>query len=147
MHWVYSMGGALLVSDKVLTHYTKYGANPCELEEMQRHLQYIQDFYYWALENKESSFNRLSFRQQKQLKRLFVNYALSANANIANYICNVSFNFIQLQGKREFQYDLDDIPNFQNDKDFVEEFGMSYYDDYIDLKSLLQYKKIQTKEK
>jgi len=141
-------GGALDVSDFVLTHYTKYGANPCELEEMQRHLQYIQDFYYWALEDKKSSFNHLSSRQQKQIYTLIRFTAFSANARVANYICDVSFEFIQLQGKGNFRdYHFQMVPNFQNDKDFVEEFGISYYDDYIDLKSLLQYKNTQTKEK
>jgi len=113
---------------------------------MQNHLKYIKDFYNWIFIDKNSSFKKLGDREKKQLKSLFKGYGFSANSRIANYICNISFDYIEITNIPNYKYNLDIIPNYKNDEEFLD-FPSSYYARYIDLEKLLELKNQKMKDK
>jgi len=139
-------GGVLNVSNKVITFYTHNGVYPCGTKEMQRHVKYIEDFYNWIFVDKNNSFEKLGSREKGQVKNLFKYVGLTANSHVANYICDISFDYIEITNIPNYKYNLDIIPNYQNDKEFIDDFPTSYYTRYIDITKLLEQKRSQKEE-
>lgn len=131
--------------DKIITWKTLSGTYPCEIEEMNLLVEYIKSFYTWIYDQENSSFRNLGEREQKQIISLFESKGLSANSKVAGYICEISFAYINPKNITNYfdgrHLANRSLPIYKNDETFLEAFGTSYYEDFIDLHKLLEEKK------
>lgn len=144
----YSLGllyGAILSSyDHINTFNTRNGVYPCETKQMQKLVNYVKAFYNWVYIDSHSSFKHLGNREQNQIRDLFEYRGLSPNLEVASYICDIPISFID----KPFMSDLGQrsVPPYQNDTQFNDSLGTSYYQNVIDVEKLLEEKKLHQKK-
>lgn len=144
----YSLGliyGALLDSYEIINSFnTRNGVYPCETLEIQKLVRYVKAFYNWVYIDLDSSFKHLGKRKQDQIKFLFEQCGLSPNLEVASYICDIPISFID----KSIMSDLGQrsVPPYQNDTQFNDSLGTSYYQNVIDVEKLLEEKKSHQKK-
>jgi len=83
---------------------------PCSSKELTEFVGIVQDFYAWIFKEKDSSFKKLSQREQKQIKWLY-NYSLYFSYQISRYICKIPYKY------KDDKY----LPVYKNSQEFFDE--------------------------
>jgi len=140
----YSLGllyGALsVIHDDIMTFEMHNSFYPCNTLSMNKLLKYDRDFYTWIFVSKKSSFKNLSDIKQEQLKDLLLGRGISA---VANYICGKTYAYIDRKNVPYYYGEI--LPNYKDDKEFIDELGTSYAR-YINVQKLLEEKKLHQKK-
>ncbi len=127
--------------NSIMIENTRDGIYPCGTEELEKILKNKKDFYDWIFTKKNSSFEGLGKREQKQMKSLF----FGRGSNAIDYICNNSFSYINKNNIP--YYDSGFLKNYVNDKDFLDDIGERGFSKYINVEKLLEEKKLHQKDK
>ena len=138
--------GILVTYDMYITYNSHNNINPCTSKEIKIFVSIVEDFYNWEFRDKNSSFHKLSKREQKQVKWLYEDAALSYSYGVATYLCEIPLKY---KDDRRLQkvHDYRILPIIKNNYDFIER-AVTYdeFTKFSKLEELLEQKEIKNKK-
>ena len=145
----YSLGmlytGNLYAYDHYITYNSHNNITPCTSQEIKKFTNLVEDFYSWVFREKNSSFHKLSEREQKQVKWLYEVTALSFSYGVTTYLCE-----IPLEYKDDVKFNKFDsytrLPLYKNKREFKDvTFTLEEFIKFSNLEKLLEEKEAKNK--
>ena len=132
-----------------IIHNSHNEINLCISKEIKAFVNLVEKFYSWVFRDINSSFHKLSQKEQRQIKQLYFFNAISINYGVATYLCDIPIKY--KDDRRLFKYmDTKILPIYKNNEEFLDiAVTMNDFVAYAKLEKLLNKKnqKNSTKDK
>ncbi len=138
--------GILVTYDMYITYNAHNNINPCTSKEIKIFVGIVEDFYNWEFRDKNSSFHKLSKREQDQVKWLYEDAALSYSYGVATYLCEIPLKY-----KDDVKFNKFDsytrLPLYKNKREFKDvTFTLEEFTKFSKLEKLLEQKERKNKK-
>jgi len=139
--------GILRTYDLYITYNSHNNINPCTSKEIKIFVSIVEDFYNWEFRDKNSSFHKLSKREQKQIKWLYKATALSFSYGVATYLCEIPLKYKDDRRLWKVQNNRV-LPIYKNEYDFhYQTPTIREFTKFSKLEELLEQKEIKNQSK